>query len=89
MKPMLNFATAEDTEALLSEIGFEQLRCWLQPKNVTPSEPLAFLATVTLGPQLERLPDELEEPFTAEVAAAMGEPLVLDYVRLNIEARRP
>jgi trans-aconitate 2-methyltransferase len=89
MKPMLNFATAEETEALLREIGFEQVRCWLQPKNVTPAEPLPFLATVTLGPQLERLPDELEDPFVTEVAAAMGEPLVLDYVRLNIEARRP
>jgi trans-aconitate 2-methyltransferase len=89
MKPMLNFATAEETEALLREIGFEQVLCWLQPKNVTPAEPLPFLATVTLGPQLERLPDELEDPFVTEVAAAMGEPLVLDYVRLNIEARRP
>lgn len=89
MKPMLNFATPEDTEALLGEIGFEDVRCWLQPKNVTPAEPLAFLATVTLGPQLERLPDELNNPFVNEVAAEMGEPLVLDYVRLNIEARRP
>jgi trans-aconitate 2-methyltransferase len=88
MKPMLNFATAEDTEALLRETGFFEVHCWLQRKNVTPAEPLPFLATVTLGPQLERLPDELEEPFVAEVAAAMGEPLVLDYVRLNIEARR-
>jgi trans-aconitate 2-methyltransferase len=89
MKPMLNFATAEDTEALLAEIGFVDVRCWLQAKNVTPAEPLPFLATVTLGPQLERLPEELKDPFVDEVAAGMGEPLVLDYVRLNIEGRRP
>jgi trans-aconitate 2-methyltransferase len=89
MEPMLNFATPQETDALLREIGFEDVRCWLQPKNVTPAEPLAFLATVTLGPQLERLPDDLEDPFVREVAAEMGEPLVLDYVRLNIEARRP
>jgi trans-aconitate 2-methyltransferase len=89
MKPMLNFATAEETEALLRETGFEEVRCWLQPKNVTPAEPLPFLATVTLGPQLDRLPDDLKDPFVSEVASAMGKPLVLDYVRLNIEARRP
>jgi hypothetical protein len=29
------------------------------------------------------------ELIVAEVAARMGEPLVLDYVRLNIEATRP
>jgi trans-aconitate 2-methyltransferase len=85
----LNFATAEETESRLAAAGFEGVRCWLQRKDTRPAEPKPFLATVTLGPQLERLPDELKEPFVDEVAAAMGEPLVLDYVRLNIEARRP
>ena len=89
MQGMWNFATAEDTEAVLSGVGFEDVRCWLQCKDVQPSEPIAFLETVTLGPHLERLPDELKAPFVADVAAGMGEPLVLDYVRLNIEARRP
>jgi len=85
----LNFATAEETESRLAAAGFEDVRCWLQRKDTRPAEPKPFLATVTLGPQLERLPDELKEPFVDEVAAAMGEPLVLDYVRLNIDARRP
>jgi trans-aconitate 2-methyltransferase len=85
----LNFATPEDTEARLRAAGFDDIRCWLQRKDTRPTEPRAFLATVTLGPQLERLPDELKDPFVDEVAAGMGEPLVLDYVRLNIEARRP
>lgn len=89
MRGMWNFATAEDTEAVLRGAGFEQVRCWLQRKEVQPAQPIDFLATVTLGPQLERLPDELKQPFVADVAAQMGEPLVLDYVRLNIEARKP
>ena len=89
MSSGLNFATAEETEERLRGAGFEDVHCWLQRKDTRPAEPKPFLATVTLGPQLERLPTELKEPFVDEVAAGMGEPLVLDYVRLNIEARRP
>jgi trans-aconitate 2-methyltransferase len=89
MRAMWNFATAEDTEAVLRTTGFEQVRCWLQRKEVQPAQPIDFLATVTLGPHLEQLPDELKSPFVTAVAAQMGEPLVLDYVRLNIEARKP
>jgi trans-aconitate 2-methyltransferase len=89
MRGTWNFATAEDTEAVLRGAGFEDARCWLQHKKVQPTQPLDFLATVTLGQHLQRLPEELKDPFVADVAAGMGEPLVLDYVRLNIEARRP
>lgn len=89
MEGIWNFATPEDTEAILREVGFEDARCWLQRKEVRPEQPLDFLRTVTLGPHLERLPEQLQEPFVADVAAEMGEPVVLDYVRLNIEARRP
>ena len=35
---------------------------------------------------LDRLPEELHDRFVADVLAEAGEPLVLDYVRLNIEA---
>ncbi len=89
MEGIWNFATAEETEDVLREVGFEDVRCWLQPKNVQPADPLAFLATVTLGPHLQALPEELRDPFTQEVAEGMGDPVVLDYVRLNIEARKP
>jgi trans-aconitate 2-methyltransferase len=83
-----NFATPEDTERRLAAAGFEDVRCWLQDKRVRPEEPKAFLRTVTLGPHLARLPEELHDPFVDDVAVAMGEPLELEYVRLNIEARR-
>jgi trans-aconitate 2-methyltransferase len=89
MERNLNFAGAEETEELLRRTGFEDVRCWLQRKDTRPAEARPFLVTVTLGPQLERLPDDLKDPFVDEVARRMGEPLVLDYVRLNIEARKP
>jgi trans-aconitate 2-methyltransferase len=89
MSGLYHFATPEETEAILRETGFEQVRCWLQRKDVRPARPLEFLAVVTLGPYLQQLPAELAQPFTEAVAERMGEPLVLDYVRLNIEARRP
>ena len=89
MSSGLNFATPEETEARLNGVGFEDVRAWLQRKDTRPTEAKPFLATVTLGPQLERLPEDLKDAFVDDVAAGMGEPLVLDYVRLNIEARKP
>ncbi len=86
---MWNFASPNATGEKLRAAGFEQVRCWLQPKPVEPAQPFEFAATVTLGPHLARLPAELERPFVEAVLAEAGEPLRLDYVRLNIEARVP
>jgi trans-aconitate 2-methyltransferase len=87
MKVIWNFAAPDATEEKLKGAGFSEARCWLQPKPVTPEQPLEFLATVTLGPHLARLPEEERDAFTRDVAAELGDPLTLDYVRLNIEAR--
>lgn len=81
-----NFASPEETEPRLAAAGFEDPRCWLQPKPVQPADPLAFITTVTLGPILDQLPEEKRRPFAEAVLAQHDEPLVLDYVRLNIEA---
>ena len=83
------FAGPEDTEARLRRAGFDQVRAWLEPSRIIPEDPADFLRSVTLGVHLPRLPRELQQPFVAEVLARAGEPLELDYVRLNIEARRP
>jgi trans-aconitate 2-methyltransferase len=85
-KALWNFATPEETEARLAAAGFDQVRCWLQPKPVQPSRPLEFISTVTLGPVLDQLPEERRKPFAEAVLAQEGDPLVLNYVRLNIEA---
>lgn len=83
---MWNFAALDATEERLRNAGFSAVRCWLQPKPVTPAKPLEFITTVTLGPHLAQLPEELRHPFAETVLAEAGEPLTLDYVRLNIEA---
>jgi len=81
-----NFAGPEETAERLERAGFTVLRCWLQPKPVQPANPLAFTSTVTLGPLLAQLPEEKRRPFAEAVLEASEQPLVLDYVRLNIEA---
>jgi len=87
MTVMWNFAGPEETEARLRAAGFDEVRCWLEPKPVTPADPLRFTMTVTLGPHLTRLPEELRRPFAETVLGEGQQPLTLDYVRLNIEAR--
>ena len=83
-----NFATPEDTEHRLAAAGFVDARCWLQTWPVEPDEPRAYLQTVCLGPHLQRLADGERERYLDAVMARLGERPVLDYVRLNIVARR-
>ncbi len=85
-KGIWNFASPEETEPRLRDAGFAEARCWLQPKPVQPARPLEFISTVTLGPILDQLPEEKRKPFAEAVLAEESQPLVLDYVRLNIEA---
>jgi trans-aconitate 2-methyltransferase len=85
-KPLWNFASPEETEARLRAAGFADVRCWLQPKPVSPEQPLEFISTVTLGPIVDQLPPEKRKAFAEAVLEACEQPLVLDYVRLNIEA---
>jgi trans-aconitate 2-methyltransferase len=81
-----NYAAPEETEERLLGAGFARARCWLQPWDVVPPEPAEFLRTVCLGPHVDRLPKELHDPFIADILALEGDPLVLGYVRLNIDA---
>jgi trans-aconitate 2-methyltransferase len=78
----------EPTEVRLRRAGFEEARCWLNQAPVVPPEPLAFIRTVCLGPHLAELPEDLRDDYVEAVAKRCGEPLRLDYVRLNIDARR-
>jgi trans-aconitate 2-methyltransferase len=88
MTGMWNFAAPGETERRLLAAGFSSARCWLEPKPVTPADPLEFTSTVTLGPHLDKLPAELRRPFAEAVLERSEKPLTLDYVRLNIEAQR-
>jgi trans-aconitate 2-methyltransferase len=85
-----HFATPADTEHRLKAAGFGAVRCWLQPEPtaLAPGEPFeTYLRTVCLRPHLERLQPHEHQAFLHEVMRRLGEPVV-DYVRLNIDARR-
>lgn len=87
VRGLWNFAAPDETEQRLRDAGFTDVRCWLQPKPVQPERPLAFLSVVTLGPILDQLPPEKRRPFAEAVLEQHESPLVLDYVRLNVEAK--
>jgi trans-aconitate 2-methyltransferase len=81
-----HYATVEETRERLSRAGFAVRACWLEPKPTTPPRPREFLETVIFAPYLERLPEQLRPGFLDELLPELGEPLVLDYVRLNWDA---
>ncbi|MGI8903278.1 MAG: methyltransferase type 11 [Solirubrobacterales bacterium] len=83
-----NYATEAQTEDRLLRAGFSAVSGWLELKSVPLSEPRAFIRTVCLLRHLEALPEDLRERFVDRVLARVGEPLVLEYVRLNISALR-
>jgi trans-aconitate 2-methyltransferase len=87
-----NYATAEETFERLSNLGFTEVRCWLEAKPTVPPEPRTFARSVCLVRHLDVLPADLHEAFLDQVmqrvVARVGGPIVLDYVRLNMTARR-
>lgn len=85
-RPPWNYANPEDTRSRLLAAGFATAECWLAPAPTEPGHPREFLATIVLGPHVQHLPEPLREPFMDAVMAELGEPVVVDYVRLNIDA---
>ena len=81
-----NYASAEDTAQRLADAGFSDVSCWLEPRPVTLPDALPFIRTVCLVRHLDRLPSELHEAFLSQVLERSGQPLQLDYVRLNMSA---
>jgi trans-aconitate 2-methyltransferase len=82
-----NFAGAAETAERLEGTGFEDVETWLEPYPVVPDDPRAYFAAVCCGPHLQRLPAELRDAFVAEVCERADPEL--DYVRLNMNARKP
>ena len=81
------FATPEDTERRLRAAGFCDIWCWLTRVDVDPGDPFAYLRAICLGSFVERLPDDLRDPFVAAALERLPDPLAIHYVRLNILAR--
>ncbi len=84
-----NFAGPGATALKLDAAGFTDVRCWLEHEGVVPDEPDHFIRSVCLGHHLERLPEELREELVQRSMERAGSPLTLDYVRLNMDARKP
>jgi len=83
-----NYAGAEATAERLDRAGFADVSCWLQDKPTELEEARSFVETVCLVRHLDPLPAQLRGPFVDRVMERLTEPLVLDYVRLNIGALR-
>jgi trans-aconitate 2-methyltransferase len=88
------YATAEVTATRLARAGFVDIHTWLnsEPTVLSSREHLAdYLEAIILGRHLLQLPAEQRRPFVEAVADALirrtGQCLI-DYVRLNIVARR-
>jgi trans-aconitate 2-methyltransferase len=84
--PIWNYASAEQTRERLTRAGFAVSACWIAPMPTTPPRPREFLETVIFAPYLEHLPPGLHDAFLDAALAALGDPVVLDYQRLNWDA---
>jgi trans-aconitate 2-methyltransferase len=83
-----NYATDAETAERLERAGFVDVQTWLEPKPVTLADPRPFIQTVCLVRHLDPLPEDLRGPFVDRVLERSGEPFVLEYVRLNMTARK-
>lgn len=77
-----------ETAAILEAAGFESIECRLTPRPVQPPEPREFIRSVCLGAHLELLPEPKRAAFIDAVLDRLGPVPELDYVRLDISARK-
>jgi trans-aconitate 2-methyltransferase len=85
-----SFAGVDETRGRLEGSGFVDVRVWLHDEPTrfeTDAEFETFLATVVLRVHAAKRPPEERAAFVHEVAARLPD-RVIDYVRLNIDARR-
>jgi trans-aconitate 2-methyltransferase len=84
-----HFATAEDTRRRLQAAGFVDVETWLhvEPTPIPAEDFETFLGSIVLVRNVERLPPPERAAFVRAVAERLPGAL-LDYVRLNLVARR-
>jgi trans-aconitate 2-methyltransferase len=84
-----HYATANDTRTRLERAGFIDVETWLhdEPTELEPEDVEPYLATICLGDHVEEMDDYQRERFVTDVAQRLPGPRI-DYVRLNIRARR-
>ncbi|HVL80704.1 MAG TPA: methyltransferase domain-containing protein [Actinomycetota bacterium] len=84
-----NFPDPGSTTRRLAAAGFVDIDCRLVGRIVTPDDAHEYLTTINLGRQVQALPDGLAPRYVDDVIAVLGEPVEIDYVRLDIDAVRP
>jgi len=82
------FAGPEETAERLAAAGFDEIECDLELQPLVPPEPREFVRSICLGAHLERLPADRHDALVAAVMERLGPRPELDYVRLNISARK-
>jgi trans-aconitate 2-methyltransferase len=82
------FATPEETADRLAAAGFDSIECALERRPAVLPEPREFVRSVCLGAHLELLPADRRFALVDAVVDRLGPEPELDYVRLNISARR-
>jgi trans-aconitate 2-methyltransferase len=85
-----NYASLPDTQRRLESAGFEDIHVWLhdEPTPFASTEQLTdYLETVCLRQSVGSMPAAQRTQLLRDVVSAMPD-RVIDYVRLNIDARR-
>jgi trans-aconitate 2-methyltransferase len=84
-----HFAAPAATRERLEAAGFVDVECWLsdEPTELPAGDLEPYLETICLGDHVAGMDPAAREVFVHQVAARMPGP-VIDYVRLNIRARR-
>lgn len=85
-----NFASPDDTRRRLENAGFDEVQVWLNDEPTrfdTLADMDLFIRTSCLGPWLARLPEDQHDTFAESVSSRLPN-LELDYVRLNVIARK-
>jgi trans-aconitate 2-methyltransferase len=81
-----NYAGPVETRRRLLDAGFSSAECWLTPSPQQPEHGREFLREIIFQPHLRQLPKPLRERFLDDLLERTGEPVTVDYVRLNIDA---
>ena len=83
------FAGPDETLGRLERAGFDRIECWLheEPTAIPRSDLELYLRTICLGSVLERIPTAEREDVVRRAAERLPDGTI-DYVRLNIRARR-
>lgn len=86
----VHYGTPDETAARLERAGFVDIETWLQPEPTPFPDPerlRTYLRTIILRTYIDGLPQDAADDLVERVAASVPEQ-TLDYVRLNIVARR-